>query len=90
MTTLLPYRAPIGPILLGARRVDDQVFDLSWARLTGEWHSFAGLALLPDEQDTDPEISFDPMLNRLPGLEPYDWVRRLREPGYATARRERS
>ena len=89
MTTLLPYRAPIGPILLGARRVDDQRFDLGWARLTGGWHSFAGLVLLPDEHETDTEISFDPMLNRLPGLEPYDWVRRLREPSYATARRTR-
>ncbi len=89
MTTLLPYRTPIGPILIGARRTDDQTFDLSWATLTGSWRSFAGLVLLPDEQEADPEISFDPMLNRLPGLEPYDWVRRLREPGYLAARRTR-
>jgi hypothetical protein len=35
-------------------------------------------------------VSFDPVRNVLPGLAPYDWVRRLREPAYLTARRSRS
>jgi hypothetical protein len=29
------------------------------------------------------------LLNTLPGLENYGWVRRLREPSYFTARRSR-
>jgi hypothetical protein len=38
---------------------------------------------------TDALVSFDPLHNTVPGLENYDWVRRLREPAYATARRSR-
>jgi hypothetical protein len=30
------------------------------------------------------------MLHQIRGLEPYDWVRRLREPSYLRARRSRS
>jgi hypothetical protein len=90
MTTLLPYRTPTGPVLLGARRTDDATIELSWATVAGPWQPFAGLALLPDDADGDPEISFDPMLHQIPGLEPYDWVRRLREPSYLRARRSRS
>ncbi len=90
MTTLLPYRTPCGPLLLGARRTHDRLFELSCATLAGPWWPFAGLALLPDdEQEQDPEISFDPVLHQIPGLEPYDWVRRVREPSYARARHER-
>lgn len=90
MTTLLPYRTPVGPLVLGARRVDEETYELSCASLAGPWRPFAGLVLLRDGDDGDPEISFDPMLHQLSGLTPYDWVRRLREPGYARARRERS
>ena len=90
MTTLLPYRTPCGPLLLGARQTHDRLFELSWATLAGPWWTFAELALLPDEAEQDPEISFDPVLHQIPGLEPYEWVRRLREPGYARARRERT
>lgn len=89
MTTLLPYRTPSGPLLIGARHERDQVFEFSFATPTGRWWPFAGLALLPDEDDQDPEISFDPVRHQIPGLEPYDWVRRLREPSYALARRQR-
>jgi hypothetical protein len=90
LTTLLPYRTSIGPVLLGARRTDDNTFELSCATPSGPWRSFAGLALFPDGEEQDQEISFDPVLHQIPGLEPYDWVRRLREPGYARARRARS
>ena len=90
MTTLLPYRTPIGPVLLGARRTDDHTFELGWATAVGPWQPFARLALLPDGEEEDPEISFDPVLHQLPGLEPYDWIRRLREPSYLRARRSRS
>ena len=77
MTTLLPYRTPAGPVLLRAERVDDAAFELSWATINGPWHPFADLSLDLDADEGDPEISFDPMLNLVPGLEPYDWVRRL-------------
>jgi hypothetical protein len=40
-----------------------------------------------DEADTP--VSFEPVGNLLPGLETYDWVRRLRAPAYRTARRSR-
>ncbi len=90
MTTLLPYRTPAGAVLLGAERTDDTTFGLSWATVAGPWHRFADLWLLPDGDDDDRGISFDPMLNQVPGLEPYDWVRRLREPSYLGARRSRS
>jgi hypothetical protein len=89
MTTLLPYRTPAGPVLLGAERTDDIAFALSWARVSGPWHRFAELSLVPDGDDHG-EISFDPVLNQVSGLEPYDWVRRLREPSYRSARRSRS
>lgn len=92
MTTLLPYRTPIGPVLIGAVRTDKDAFELSYATLGGSWQPFAGLVLLTDESDQarDPEISFDPILHQIPGLAPPDWVRRLREPSYRAARRSRS
>jgi hypothetical protein len=90
MTTLLPYRTPCGPLLLGARLRDQDTFELSYATVGGPWETFALLVLSTDDAGHDPEISFDPVLHQLSGLEPYDWVRRLREPGYARARRDRS
>jgi hypothetical protein len=90
MTTLLPYRTPTGAVLLGAERTDDTTFGLSWATVGGPWRPFADLWLQPHGEDGEPEISFDPMLNLVPGLEPYEWVRRLREPSYLGARRSRS
>jgi hypothetical protein len=90
MTTLLPYRTPTGPVLLGARRTDEHTFELSWATASGPWRDFAGLVLLPDGEERDPEISFDPVRNEVPGLDTYGWVRRLREPSYLQARRSRS
>lgn len=52
-TSLLPYRSPVGPLLLGARRVDapedgapeEPVVELSWARGSGPWHPFAELCV---------------------------------------------
>ena len=34
-------------------------------------------------------LSFEPARNVLPGLEVYEWVRRLRQPAYTTARASR-
>jgi hypothetical protein len=35
----------------------------------------------------DTSVSFDPIVNVLPGLRQYGWVTRLREPAYWMARR---
>lgn len=90
MTTLLPYRTPTGAVLLSATFRGERTLDLAWAHGRGAWHRFAELQIHgdPASQDDEP-ISFDPLLNTLPGLTPYDWVRRLREPAYAAARRSR-
>ncbi len=90
MTTLLPYATPSGPVLLSAQFRDERVLDLAWAVGSGTWHRFAEL-LLDDDPASEPDasLSFDPVRNPLPGLEPYEWVRRLREPAYSAARRSR-
>lgn len=88
MTTLLPYRTDEGPVLLGVRATEPQLYEMSWCRPRGEWHPFAELRLSGD-QAPDQAISFDPVRNQLPGLTQYPWVRRLREPSYRTARRSR-
>jgi hypothetical protein len=91
MTTLLPYRTPAGGVLLSAVFEDATSLRLSWAVGSGEWHPFAELVLDQHPADVaDVLLSFDPVANLVPGLEPYDWVRRLREPAYATARRSRA
>jgi len=87
MTTLLPYRTPAGAVLLSAAFHDETKLSLAWAVRSGAWHAFAELSLDRDPVDeADMSLSFDPARNVLPGLETYDWVRRLREPAYATAR----
>ncbi|HWJ12048.1 MAG TPA: hypothetical protein VNS46_21880 [Nocardioides sp.] len=88
LTTLLPYRTPSGPIVIGARPVDVRGYELSWALVGRAWHPLGELTLQrPLPEETDP--SFDPVLNPLPGLEQYSWVVHLREYSYAAARRLR-
>ena len=90
MTTLLPYRTPVGAVLLSAVFRDESRVELAWATHSGGWHPFADLSLHADPSDhADMPVSFDPVRNVLPGLESYDWVRQLREPSYATARQSR-
>lgn len=88
MTTLLPYKSPVGPVVIGARPIDERGFELCWAQVGKGWHALGELTLddpLPPQDD----VSFDPVLNTLPGLEQYTWVERLRERSYATARAHR-
>jgi len=90
LTTLLPYRTPLGATLLSAVFHDETRVELAWAIRSGGWNPFAELLLGQEPVDAaDVPVSFDPVRNLLPGLEPYDWVRRLREPSYATARGSR-
>jgi hypothetical protein len=91
LTTLLPYRSAAGPVLLSAVFQDRTTVELSWAIGLGAWHRFAELRLDEEPVDQpDAPLSFDPLGNTVSGLAPYDWVRRLRAPAYATARRSRS
>lgn len=87
MSTLLPYRTDAGPVLLGARAAGEQVVELACSVGDGPWRRFADLRL--SDQDGDGDISFDPVRHRLPGLEQYGWVERLREPAYDEARAAR-
>jgi len=89
LTTLLPYRSPHGTLFLAALFEGEDSVRLLWARGFGAWTHWADL-VLSSGGDGDLMISFDPVLHELPGLHVYDWVRRLREPAYRSARRHRS
>jgi hypothetical protein len=88
MTTLLPYRTPAGPLLLGARSDQPGVVRLAFSVGSGPWRTFADLTV-SDQDAGDPTISFDPVLHPVHGLEQYSAVVRLREPAYHFARRSR-
>jgi hypothetical protein len=88
LTTLLPYVTPTGPLLLAAAPQVGERYDLRWARPRGPWHRW-GRLVLGERADGDPLLSFDPVANPFPALEHPAWVRRLREPAYAQARRSR-
>jgi hypothetical protein len=89
MTTLLPYRSPSGALVLAIRPCGEGRYELAHASAAGVWYRFAELEL-STTSGPDPLVSFDPVLHQLPGLAPYSWVERLREPAYLTARRTRS
>jgi hypothetical protein len=89
-TTLFPFRTSAGAVLLAAFPAGVGRFDLAWSRLTGEWQSFGALALSPaDPAVPDPPVSFDPIINTVPGLDSYGWAEQLRQFSYAAARRSR-
>jgi hypothetical protein len=88
LTTLLPYRTDLGALLLGARAVGVETYELSWAHRGGDWQLFAVLRL-STERAAEQRISFDPVRHQVSGLHQYPSVVRLREPSYAQARRSR-
>jgi hypothetical protein len=88
MTTLLPYRTALGPLLLGARSASPGRVELAYAVADGAWRRFAELLVSQDEAP-DQAISFDPVLHPVAGLEQYPAVLRLREPAYRSARGSR-
>lgn len=96
LTTLLPYRTPAGPVVLGAWPTEGEqgsAWTLSWARGTGAWHAFGRLELerhVGDDLDgPDGDLELDPVLHQVPGLEQYPALARLRLPSYRTARATR-
>ena len=92
LTSLLPYRTPVGAVVLGARAIGPgtrpEGYELSWAPYDGDWCAFATLELTR-ERAADQTISFDPVLNQVAGLGQYPVVVRLREPSYGRARKSR-
>jgi hypothetical protein len=95
--SLMPYRTPQGPAVLLARcsartagdRRPHAGIELFVATPTGPWQPFGRIELDPAGAGADPPVSFDPLLNAVPGLAPYPWARRLREGAYAAARSSR-
>lgn len=92
-STVLPYRTPSGPVVIGALPTDTDDggvrIALRVARPSGRWQDFAAVDV-PDLDDvTDTDVTFDPVLNSAPGLEPYPWWAKLREPAYSAARHAR-
>lgn len=85
LTSLLPYRAPVGPLCFAATAINERTYSLAWAIGASRWRPFAELCLREAEGDPA-DLSFDPVVNAVPGLEQYSWVRRLREPAYRNAR----
>jgi hypothetical protein len=85
--SLLPYRTTAGPVSLGAVQRDDSSWHLLWAVGRAPWTPFARLVLW--ERTPGEDLSFEPVLNRPPGLDQYDALAQLRLPAYRTARRTR-
>lgn len=91
-SSVMPYRSPAGPLLLAAFPLaeDGSRFELVWSRLRGDWSPFAVLEVLSDWDDApDPPLTFDPVLNQVPGLPSYPWAAQLRRFAYAGSRRAR-
>jgi hypothetical protein len=88
LSSLLPYSTPTGAVLLGARSVGPESYDLFWAPYDGEWVAFATL-VITEQRAADQDVSFDAVLNQIPGLSQYPTIVRLREPAYGRARGSR-
>ena len=88
LTTLLPYRTDAGGVLLGARATGPGRYELFWAPYDGDWVAFATL-VITEQKAADQGVSFDAVLNQIPGLSQYPTVVRLREPAYSRARGSR-
>lgn len=87
-TTLLPYRSPRGPVVLGLRPEGGGTFRLERAYGTGPWTAFGRLVV--DRPYDGPALAFDPVLAPVPDLAPYAWVSPLRQPAYRAARQGRT
>ena len=85
LTTLLPYRTPRGPLLVGARARGPHSYTLAWSVRGGAWQTF-GVLMLSGRPAVDQQVSFDPVRRQLLGLEQYPAVVWLREPAYRRAR----
>ena len=90
--SVMPYRSPTGPLLLAAFPLanDGTRFELAWSALRSAWSPFAVLEVTSDwDGASDTPLTFDPVLNQLPGLQSYGWAAQLRRFAYAASRRAR-
>lgn len=85
-STLIPMRAPTGPILIRTTPDGDSRWELSWSRPGRAWHVFGTLAVEGPGGSVAP---FAPVGDPPAGLRQYDVVARLREPAYRRAARQR-
>jgi hypothetical protein len=91
-TSLFPFRTLAGPLLLAAIPTagSPRQYELAYARPTGPWLSFGTLEVTQTTyRGHDLDLSFDPVLNVVPGLETYHWAAQLRRFPYAASRRAR-
>lgn len=97
LTTLLPVRAPAGPMLLRLRApVGEPVpgddlslppeLTLSYAVGSRPWTDVADLVVGPRDPGGADRERHDPITAELPGTQQFEPVRRLREPAYRAAR----
>lgn len=92
-SSLFPYHAPTGPLLLAASPFDDDGchFEFVCARPRGSWSTFGRLSVLPAmDRGHDTATAFDPVLHVVPGLNSYTWAAQLRRFAYAASRRARA
>jgi hypothetical protein len=65
-------------------------YELAFSRPTGRWLPFGTLEVTQTTyRGRDLDLSFDPVLNVVPGLETYHWAAQLRRFSYAASRRAR-
>lgn len=91
-TSLFPYRTLAGPLLLAAipNAGSPREYELAYSRPMGPWLPFGTLEITQTTyRGDDLDLSFDPVLNVVPGLETYDWAAQLRRFSYAASRRAR-
>ncbi len=98
LTTMMPLRAPWGPVVLALRPLSASpgrsvTFEVLQAPPSGAWTRFGTLELhgpragsTPHDGD-DPDVRFDPSRNAPDRLGAYRWEELLRAPAYALARR---
>ncbi len=98
LTTMMPLRAPWGPVVLALRPLSASpgrsvTFEVLQAPPGGAWTRFGTLELhgpragsTPRDGD-DPDVRFDPTRNAPHRLPAYRWEELLRAPAYALARR---
>ncbi len=99
LTTLMPLRAPWGPVVLALRPASASpaqsvTFEVLHASPTGPWEPFGTLELHGRREPSAPRagagpgVRFDPTLNAPRRLGTYRWEDLLRARAYAVARRE--
>ena len=90
-TSLFPYRTLDGPCCWQPFRPPTVRDSTSWPiQPTGQWLPFGALEVTQRRYRSDDlDLSFDPVLNVVPGLETYHWAAQLRRFSYAASRRAR-